>query len=146
MIGQLLGADIHLSALVQNEVLGPEVAEAEAQALKDFFVRCRIRPPSKGPSYATALSAVDNATLALAIRLKAERLLADDRILRAMAEAQGIRPLGTLGLLLGVQRRGFLSPEESRRLLDALVSLHGFRIGIAVYQAALAQIQSRHGI
>lgn len=121
------------------------MAEAEARALKDFFARCRIHPASKVPSVATALSAADNATLALAIRLKANRLLADDRILRAMAEAQGIRPLGTLGLLLGAHRREFLSPEESRRLLDALVSLHGFRIGIAVYQAALAQIQSCPG-
>ncbi len=142
LIVRIPESDIHLSVLVQNEVLNPAVAEAEARALNGFFARCRIHPSSNAPLYATALSAPDNASLALAIRLKADYLLADDRILRAMAEAQGIRPLGTLGLLVGAQRRGILSSEETRRLLDALVGLHGFRIGIDVYQATLAQIQN----
>lgn len=145
VIAEVLGTDIHFSVLVQNEVLGPEVADAESQALKEFFVRCRIHPSGKVRSYATALSAADNATLALAIRLRADWLLADDRILRVLAEAQGVRPLGTLGLLLRAQRHGILAPKEIRRLLDTLVGLHGFRIGIAVYQAALARIEALSG-
>lgn len=141
-IGQETGMSIHLSSLVHAEVMGPNVAEVEGQRLKAFFSRCRIHSSRKTSSYATALSAADNASLALAIRLKAERLLSDDRILRAMSEAQGIRPMGTLGLLLGAHRQGRLSADETRRLLDALVSVHGFRISIQVYQASLAQIRS----
>lgn len=62
-----------------------------------------------------------------------------------MAGAQGIRPLGKLGLLLGALRRGILAPKDPRHLLDALVGRHGFRMGIAVYQAALAQGQALSG-
>ncbi len=64
------------------------------------------------------------------------------RILRAMAAAQGIRPLGTLGILLDALRHSILSKGEARRLLDALVGLHDFRIGIEVYQAVIAQIDA----
>jgi predicted nucleic acid-binding protein len=145
LIAPISGVTLHLSTLVQNEVLGSGVAEAESQAVKDFLIRCRVHPSAKARAYAAALSAADNATLALAIHLKADLLVADDCILRAMAEAQGIRPLGTLGVLLGAQQRKILSARETRRLLDALIALHGFRISINVYQAALARIQTISG-
>lgn len=140
LMGGDRGSAIHASALVHAEVLSPSVANGERQALETFFCGGQIHPPQKARLFATALSPADNDTLALAIRLRAARLLADDRILRAMAAAQGIRPMGTLGLLLAALRQGALSPQKTRRLLDALVRLHGFRIGIEVYQAALAQI------
>ena len=144
LIWHLPDADIHLSALVREETLNPKMADAERQELNDFFAHCHLHPSQQTHSFATAMSLADNDTLALAIRLRAGRVLADDRILRATAEAKGIRPLGTLGLLLAAMRKGALTQPETRRLLDALVGLHDFRIGIAVYQAVLAQID-RHG-
>ncbi len=140
LMGMDRGAEIHVSAWVQAEVLDPAAAEDERLVLENFFTGCQIHPPQKAPLFATALSPADNDTLALAIQLGAARLLADDRILRALAEAQDIRPMGTLGLLLAALRQGTLSAQETRRLLDALVRLHEFRVAIEVYQAALAQI------
>lgn len=138
-------ADLHLSALVRDEVLVPGMAAEERRALDDFLAHAQVHPPRKRASFATALSQADNDTLALAIQLRAPFILADDRILRAMAEAQGIRPLGTLGILLAALRQGILSKGEARRLLDALVGLHDFRIGIEVYQALIAQIDASPG-
>ncbi|NCD14998.1 MAG: DUF3368 domain-containing protein [Bacteroidia bacterium] len=134
--------EIHLSALVQDEVLVPGGAEEERLALENFLAQTHVHPPREKASFATALSPADNDTLALAIQLRAQCILADDRILRAMAEAQGIRPLGTLGILLTALRQGILSKGETRRLLDALVGLHDFRIGIEVYQAVIAQVDA----
>ena len=134
--------DLHLSALVQNEVMAPGMADMERQALLDYIAQAQVHSPQKRASFATALSTADNDTLALAIQLRAHTILADDRILRAMAEAQGIRPLGTLGLLLSALHRGVLSKNETRRLLDALVGLHDFRIGIEIYQAVIAKIET----
>ena len=57
-----------------------------------------------------------------------------------MAEAEGIRSLGTLGILLRTMRNGLLSPEETKRLVDLLISTHGLRIGVELYQAVLAEI------
>lgn len=135
-------ADLHLSALAQNEVLVPGMAEEERRTLDDFLAHARVHPPRKRASYATALSQADNDTLGLAIRLRAPFVLADDRLLRAMAEAQGIRPFGTLGILLAALRQGHITKNEARRLLDALVGLHDFRIGIEVYQAVISQIDA----
>ena len=134
--------DLHLSALVRDEVLVPDMAGEERRALDDVLATAQVHPPHKQTSFATALSRADNDTLALAIRVHAHCLLADDRILRAMAEAQGIRPLGTLGLLLTAAREGTLSKKITRQLLDALIHLHDFRIGIEVYQAAIAQLDA----
>ncbi len=134
--------DVHLSALVQDEILVPGEAKEERRAVEDFLAHAHVHPSRKKALFATALSRADNDTLALAIQLHAHCLLADDRILRAMAEAQGIRPLGTLGILLDALRHSILSKGEARRLLDALVGLHDFRIGIEVYQAVIAQIDA----
>ena len=92
-------------------------------------------------SFASAMSAADNAALTLAVQYQAEFLLFDERITRRMAEAEGIRPMGTLGVLLRAMRNDLLDQIETRRLVDLLVISHGFRIGVGLYQAVLAEIQ-----
>ncbi|MDP6491029.1 MAG: DUF3368 domain-containing protein [Kiritimatiellia bacterium] len=57
-----------------------------------------------------------------------------------MAEIEGIRPLGTLGILLRTARKKIISRKEARRLIDLLISTHHFRIGVEVYQAVLAEL------
>ena len=87
------------------------------------------------------MSAADNAALTLAIRRKATLLLCDERVTRLMAENEGIRPLGTLGILLRATRAGLLTRRETRQMVDLLIRAHGFRIGIELYQAVLAEIR-----
>ena len=86
------------------------------------------------------MSAADNAALTLAIRSKADYLLCDDRITRSMAEIEGVRALGTLGVLLRAARGKILSRREVRRLIDLLISAHNFRIGVEVYQEVLKEL------
>ena len=143
LLRHVLGSDIRVPRAVYHELLVPAVEPAERLVLETFLGPCRIEAVSRPGSFARAMSAADNAVLTLAMRSKADILLCDERITRTMAEAEGIRPLGTLGVLLRARRQCLLSPDETRRLVDQLVSAHNFRIGIEVYQAVLAEINSQ---
>ena len=85
------------------------------------------------------MSHADNALLTLALRMKAGLLLADERI-RRIAGVEGIRPVGTLGLLLQALRKGLLRGTEVRRLVDELIGARGFRIGVELYAAIFDEI------
>ena len=62
-----------------------------------------------------------------------------------MAEAEGVRPLGTLGILLRAMRQDLISAYDTRFVIDLLIRSHGFRIGIELYQAVLAEIEGCAG-
>ena len=79
--------------------------------------------------FVTGMSRADNAAMTLAVRLEAALLLTDDRTVRRLATVEGIRPLGTLGVLLLALRLGLVDRDEVRRLVDDLVRSHGFASG-----------------
>ena len=89
------------------------------------------------------MSEADNAALTLAVRSRADVLLCDERTTRQAARMEGIRSLGTLGVLLRAMRENLVSRPETRRTVDLLIRSHGFRIGIEVYQAVLTEIGKR---
>jgi predicted nucleic acid-binding protein len=60
---------------------------------------------------------------------------------RRLAAAEGVRPIGTLGVLLRTVSRGHLRPTIARRDIDNLIRLHGFRIGIEVYQEVFRRLE-----
>ncbi len=140
LITELVTPTVLVPRAVVNEIMVPAVEPAERAALTAFLEHCRIEEVVRCTQFAKAMSAADNAVLSLAIRERAELLLCDERLTRTMAEAEGIRSLGTLGIMLKATRQGILSNAETRRLFDQLVSLHNFRIGVEVYQAVLAEM------
>ena len=143
LIHCLLGRDVRLPTLIRDEVLAPNVEPAEQRALETFLSTCEIKTVRQPRRFATAMSQADDAALTLAIRDRADILLCDEKITRMMAETEGIRPLGTLGILLRAMRQRLITPTDAKRLLDALIQPHGFRIGVEVYRAALSEIE-RH--
>ena len=58
------------------------------------------------------MSHADNAVVTLAVRMKAALPLADERIIRRIAGVEGVRTVGTLGLLLQALRKGLLPGTE----------------------------------
>jgi len=137
LIHELLGEDIRIPRVVCKKLVVPGVDPVEKETITDFLANCRVEPVQKPRRFATAMSVADNAALTLAIRSKADFLLCDERVTRAMAEMEGIRPLGTLGILLRATRMKIISKRDARRLVDLLVSTHSLRIGVEVYQAVL---------
>lgn len=136
----VLGPDIRLPRTVRDEILAPGTDPAEIDVLTDFIATCRVETLSNARQFASAMSVADNEALTLAIRSRADILLCDDRIVRLMAETEGVRPLGTLGLLLRAMRQKRLTPTETRKAVDAVVSSHGFRISTELYLAVLREI------
>lgn len=140
LIGYLWGADIRVPGSVAREVLAVGTDPVEVDVLNGFLRQCRVEKVRQPRRFATAMSQADNEVLTLAVRMGAHLILCDDKLTRRMAEAEGIRPIGTLGVLLKAMQREMITPHDARRLLDELIESHGFRISIGVYQAALREI------
>ncbi|MFH0907966.1 MAG: hypothetical protein V1929_04325 [bacterium] len=123
---------------VARELFAPP---AEVERLKGFLkASCRVVSIRPRGFQSVALSIADRAVLTLAARERAGWVLSDDRLLRDLAEVEGMRPLGTLGFLLLALRRKRLTASETRVALDDLVRLHGFRSGVELYRAAVRMI------
>ena len=140
LIRRVLKADIIVPSVVRDAVLAPPLDPWESRELERFLGGVRIEAVANPRRFALGMSRADNAVLTLAVRTKADLLLADERIMRRIASAEGIRPVGTLGLLLQAMRQGLLHGTEVRLLVDELVSAHGFRIGVELYAALLEAI------
>ena len=140
LIGRVLGADIIVPSVVRDEVLTPPLDPWESRELERFLGGVRIEAIATPRRFALGMSRADDAVLTLAVRMKADLLLADERIIRRIADVEGIRPIGTLGLLLQALRQGLLRGTEVRRLVDELISAHGFRIGVELYAAIIEEI------
>lgn len=142
LIHVLLGRDIRLPQAVRKELFAGTVDPVERDHLDTFLADCQIETVRRPRRFASAMSAADNAALTLALRCKADHLLCDDRVTRSMSEIEGIRPLGTLGILLRAVDKRLIPGGEAKELIDLLVSTHNFRIGVEVYQAVLARLPS----
>jgi hypothetical protein len=69
--------------------------------------------------------------IALALRVKAEWTLVDERDARRMAKSLGLKVTGVLGILLRAKREGQLS--SLRTALEQLREQAGFRIGAGLF-------------
>jgi hypothetical protein len=143
LIQRVAGDQVLVPEVVRRAVLAGPLDAAERDTLEAFLSGCEVAAVARQRRFAAAMSRADNAALTLAARRRADYLLADDRIVRRAATAQGIRTLGTLGVVVRAMEAGLLSRSEARALLDDLIRSHGFRIGIEVYQEALRRIESR---
>jgi uncharacterized protein len=56
-------------------------------------------------------------TIALALQEKQKEVVIDERDAREAAKAAGIRPVGTLGILLRAHKKGILTREEAKRIV-----------------------------
>jgi predicted nucleic acid-binding protein len=73
--------------------------------------------------------------IALAVEVRAELLLVDERRARRVAARLGLGIVGVLGVLVEAKGRGLLS--EVRPVLDDLVTQAGFRIRGGLYDLVL---------
>ncbi|MDE0024449.1 MAG: DUF3368 domain-containing protein [Spirochaetaceae bacterium] len=140
LIDRVLGGDVVVPLQVRDEVLARPLDPAESDELHRFLATVRMERVDSPRAFAAGMSRADNAAMTAAVRLEADLLLTDDRIVRRLAVVEGIPPLGTLGVLLRALRRGLLDRAEVRRLVDDLVRSHGFRIGVELYAAVNREV------
>lgn len=140
LVTALYEGTVWVPSSVRDEVLAPPISPAETRVLRAFLDCCEVVKVARPVRFSSAMSRADNDALTLALRKRADRLLTDERLMRDMAVIEGLRPVGTLGILLLALRKGLLTAAETRLHVDALIHDHLFRIGIALYETVLTHL------
>jgi len=145
LIGELLGERVVVLECVAREVASEQAGPVEAARLRRFLERAEVVRTESVARLSRALSKCDEATLAWAVSHRPDWLLADERLLRRIAVAEGLRVMGFLGLLVAGSRSGALSIEEARATVNEAVSRHGCRISIALYRRVMQTLDATGG-
>jgi len=75
--------------------------------------------------------------IVLALQVKAERVLLDEREGRRVAKSLGLKVTGVLGILLRARREGRLASLQ--KAMDELREQAGFRIGAELYAGLIRE-------
>jgi uncharacterized protein len=73
--------------------------------------------------------------IALALELRADQLLIDERLGRREAKRYGLKSIGIMGILLAAKRQAFI--PFVRPVMDALIQQANFRVGADLYAEVL---------
>lgn len=76
--------------------------------------------------------------IALAVELKADRLLMDEQLGRAAAMRVGLQVTGVLGILIAAKRNNLI--QDVKPLLDALIEQVGFWVDEQLYTEVLQAV------
>ncbi len=80
----------------------------------------------------------ESEAITLAIELKAELILIDERRARKIAEEWNLRYTGILGILIEAKNQGMISAVKP--LLDSLIKEAGFWIASSLYKRVLQEV------
>ena len=116
-------------------VAGEGQPGAQELAEASWVKRCQVRNQPLVQALRQELDAGEAEANALALELKADLLLMDERLGRETAQHLGVKPTGVIGVLIVAKRRGVL--PKVRPLLDALRNEAGFRISERLYARVL---------
>ncbi len=142
LIKKLFGEAIFIPKRVADEVLNPPLPPDEELTLQRFLQSVHIIYVHVSPKNQTSLSLADLSVCQLAVEQKADVVLSDDKLLRRLLQAEGLTPLGTLGLLIRAMEKGVLSKSDVRRCLGELIKKHRFRISIELFECVLEHLQN----
>jgi hypothetical protein len=84
------------------------------------------------------LDAGEAESIALAVELKADFVLLDERLARRIATGLGLKVAGLLGVLVEAKRRGLIVLVKP--ILDALITKAGFWVGRDLYARVLVEV------
>jgi predicted nucleic acid-binding protein len=135
LIPRILGPEVVVLECVAREITdAAKAGEVERARLETFLASATVLPFTGSPLPSRRLSTCDCQTLTHAIRHRPDYLLVDERLMRRIANEEGVVTIGTLGLLAAAVSQGHLDAGAAVHDLDQAVSKHGFRISIALYQ------------
>lgn len=137
LIGKVLPGRLVVLGCVVREILGEGAGPVEIDRLRNWLEQVEVIEYEGSLFSASALSRSDQSTLAWAVNHEAAWLVADERLLRRVAQQRGIRVIGFCGLLVKAAEGGLLASRECRRLVDEAIDLHGLRISVNLYRRIL---------
>jgi len=141
LVCDVLSPTVWVPEAVRRELEAHAIPAPEQHRIAAFLHGCRIVPVPRPGCPSRALGRADRCLLALAARHPDTILLTDDALVRRIAESEGRRVAGTLGVLIRAARRGLLTRAAAQDDLDNLIANHRFRISVELYQEALRQLR-----
>ncbi|HIE02781.1 MAG TPA: DUF3368 domain-containing protein [Thiotrichaceae bacterium] len=139
LLNQLYG-DITIPQAVFHEitVIGAGKAGAqEVETLSWFFTRA-VQNTTVVNSLRSELDAGEAEAIALALEIKADLLLMDERRGCVMAQQMDVACSGVLGVLINAKHRGLISAVKP--ILDDLIAIAGFWVDNALYHRILQTV------
>ncbi len=140
LINRVLDGQVFVLQCVIDELQTESASPKEVERLALFFQSVEVIDFEITDLESSALSRSDQSTLRWAIENDVDWLLADERLLRRVANEEEIKVIGFLGLLVGAAASRIITPSEAREAVDEAVSQHGCRISVAVYQRVLGEL------
>jgi uncharacterized protein len=130
---RLLYEQISIPDSVRQEILRANSARPGVAELKaaDWIVTHSVEYSHLVRTLDGDLDRGEAEAIALAVNLRAEMVLMDERRGRVIADRFGLRVVGVLGILVEAKARGFLPAVGP--VMDALLTVANFRVGPTLY-------------
>jgi hypothetical protein len=128
---------VYIASAVEQEIrYGGQGAPGYKEVTEsDWLAKCHLENPLP-PLLSMELDPGEAETIALALEKRVGRVLIDESIGRQMATYLGLRPTGTVGILLRAKKREYI--PEVRPLLDNLMK-RGFWLKQDLYEWVVAE-------
>lgn len=84
------------------------------------------------------LDSGESEAIALAIEMKADLLLLDERQARKVAYRLGLKFIGLLGVLVEAKQKGFIA--AAKPIVDDMIVQAGFWVGASLYNRVLREV------
>ena len=116
-----ISQEVHTEVVVKGLEIGEPDASAIAFLVNHGLIRVRkIERPSSLPEWSVGIDEGEISTILLALHLQADWILIDDLQARRAARTAGLRPKGSIGILLQGLRAGYLSLAEFELLIHMI--------------------------
>ncbi len=139
LLRQLYG-EIVIPATVLNEIINVGNTDASARVVPTLsWIKVQSAIDQEFVNTLRAeLDPGEAEAIALAVELKADRLLIDERLGRAAAMRVGLQVTGVLGILVAAKRNNLI--QEVKPLLDTLSGQVGFWLDARLYAEVLQAV------
>ncbi|MBX9742434.1 MAG: DUF3368 domain-containing protein [Chthoniobacterales bacterium] len=134
---KVIAEEVWVPTAVWDELVIDAELHDEIEKFKIFLSCIRSPDPTLERAFQLEVDRGEAAALALAVQNPNSCLLIDDRTGRTIAQLQGVKIIGTLGLLVRAKRHGLIS--EIKPLFDNLKN-HGWFISSKLLNEALKAV------
>lgn len=132
-----LYSEVVIPEKVQDELINYENQKEEIDKRDWIFVRT-VSNSDEVRKLEEELDAGEAEAIVLAKELDADILIIDERKGRKIAEENGLKIIGLLGVLIKAKQMGYI--EELKPLLNELINNVGFRVSRGLYNRILTEV------
>lgn len=150
-VGQERTLGVFSSILVPGPVADEVLAKPGAHGsralslppMKRVALRASEKAMAEDHSLRFDLALIDAAVLAVATQRRAPLLLTDDLDLRDAARSVGVRPVGSIGIVLRAARGGLLDADDAEKALDGFLGRSSLFITPSLIDEAKRALRAR---